>query len=280
MKPSRLMLLTAVALLAPLAPALSATASAAPAPNSPSRTRGSRTAARAGPSPRALSVGTGNRHGGERFLYLDGGAGKSAELTLGAPRNGSYDFSAWIGSAGTGGTYTIRRNGETVRTITLPQHPGYARYTISGVQVRTGDRLQIEFGSGTSWVNADDLMISPAAPADPKVTSSDPEVVAMFDWARKKANSWVQLPRTVGPVNVDEYRTGGTGTASYEPTYWVSYANRSAYYSRDMTHQLAAPTSSASTPRTRRCSARTPRRPPPSTSTSRCGPSTSTPRPT
>ncbi|MFI6466431.1 hypothetical protein [Streptomyces sp. NPDC050538] len=239
MKPSRLMLLTAVALLAPMAPALSATASAAPRPQLAIPDPGFENGGTGWTFTSGAGVGTGNRHGGERFLYLDAGAGKSAQLTIVAPRNGSYDFSAWIGSAGTGGTYTIRRNGETVQTITLPQHPGYARYTISDVALRTGDRLQIEFGSGSAWVNADDLMISPAASADPKVTSSDPEVVAMFDWAQKKANSWVQLPGTVGPVNVDEYQTGGTGSATYEPTYWAGYANRSAYYSRDMTHQLA-----------------------------------------
>ncbi|MFJ8490357.1 hypothetical protein ACIRBZ_18655 [Streptomyces sp. NPDC094038] len=177
-------------------------------------------------------------HSGSRFLYLDAGTGRTARLDLVAPRDGSYDFSAWVGSAGTGGTYTIRRNGGTVGTVELPQRASYARYTISRVELKAGDRLEIAFGSGTSWVNADDLMISPAAPADPQVTSSDPEVVEMFDWAKRKANSWVQLPGTVGPVNADEHHTNGTGTGTYGPTYWAGYANRSAYYSRDMTHQL------------------------------------------
>ena len=250
MKPSRLMLLTAVALLAPMAPALSA--AAAPGDGmAPASDNASARPQLAIPDPgfenggtgwtftSGAGVGTGNVHGGNRFLYLDAGAGKSAELTIVAPRNGSYDFSAWVGSAGTGGTYTVRRNGETVETITLPERRAYARYTISRVALKAGDRLQIEFGSGTAWVNADDLMISPSAPADPKVTSSDPEVAEMFDWAKRKANSWVQLPGTVGPINVDENQTGGTGTAPYEATYWAGYANRSAYYSRDMTHQLA-----------------------------------------
>ncbi|MFF1449850.1 hypothetical protein ACFVYF_17180 [Streptomyces sp. NPDC058274] len=248
MKPSRLMLFTAVALLAPMAPALTATAApagdAAPAdavarPQLALSDPGFENGGTGWTFGAGTGVGTGNRHGGVRFLYLDSGAGKTAKQTLVAPRNGSYDFSAWIGSAGTGGTYTVRVNGETVETVDLPQHPGYARYTISGVELRTGDVLEISFGSGSSWVNADDLMISPAAPADPEVTSSDPEVVEMFGWAKKKANSWVQLPGTVGPVNVDEYQTGGTGTAPYEAAYWAGYANRSAYYSRDMTHQLA-----------------------------------------
>jgi hypothetical protein len=130
MKPSRLMLLTAVALLAPMAPALSATASAAPRPQLAIPETGFENGGTGWTFTSGAGVGTGNRHGGERFLYLDGGAGKSAQLTIVAPRNGSYDFSAWIGSAGTGGTYTIRRNGETVETITLPQHPGYATVTV------------------------------------------------------------------------------------------------------------------------------------------------------
>ncbi|MEU9343725.1 hypothetical protein AB0D74_21195 [Streptomyces sp. NPDC048278] len=242
MKPSRLMLLTAVALLTPIAPAASATAAPRAATDSrpqlalpdPGFENGG-TGWTFGPG---TGVGAGNVHSGSRFLYLDAGTGRTARLDLVAPRDGSYDFSAWVGSAGTGGTYTIRRNGETVGTVELPQRASYARYTISRVDLKAGDRLEIAFGSGTSWVNADDLMISPAAPADPQVTSSDPEVVEMFDWAKRKANSWVQLPGTVGPVNADEHHTSGTGTGTYGPTYWAGYANRSAYYSRDMTHQL------------------------------------------
>ncbi|RPE42112.1 hypothetical protein EDD90_5215 [Streptomyces sp. Ag109_O5-1] len=195
MKPSRFMLLTAVALLTPLVPAASATAGpraaadsrpqlALPDPGFENGGVGWTFSAGAG-------VGEGNVHSGSRFLYLDAGTGKWAAQTITAPRDGSYDFSAWIGSAGTGGTYTIRRNGETVGTVDLPQRPTYARYTISRVDLKAGDRLEIVFGSGSAWVNA------------------------------------------------DEYHTSGTGTAPYGPTYWAGYANRSAYYSRDMTHQLA-----------------------------------------
>ncbi|MCX5563045.1 hypothetical protein [Streptomyces sp. NBC_00038] len=246
MKPSRLMLLTAVALLVPLAPALSATGAAATtsgttpaAPQLALINPGFEDGTTGWTFTSGAGVGEGNRHGGVRFLYLDSGAGKSGKQTLVAPRNGSYDFSAWIGSAGTGGTYTIRVNGNVVETVNLPQRAGYARYTISAVKLRTGDVLEISFGSGTSWVNVDDLMISPAASADPKVTSSDPKIVEMFAWAKKKANSWAQLPGTTGPINVDEYQVEGTGSAIYGPSYWAGYANRSAYYSRDMTHQLA-----------------------------------------
>jgi hypothetical protein len=246
------MLLTAVALIMSMTPAMSATA----APGAGGAASASGTASGALPQLAlddpgfenggtgwtfgpGTGVGTGNSHGGARFLYLDAGTGKNAEQTIVAPRNGMYDFSAWVASAGTGGTYTIRRNGETVGTVDLPELATYARYTVSRVELKAGDRLEIAFGSGSGWVNADDLMISPAAPDDPVVTSSDPEVVAMFNWAKRKANSWVQLPGTTGPINVDENQTGGTGTARYAPTYWAGYANRSAYYSRDMTHQLA-----------------------------------------
>ncbi|MGY4982119.1 hypothetical protein ACWCYL_34080 [Streptomyces sp. 900105755] len=242
MKPSRLMLLTAVALLTPLLPATSATAAPRattdPRPQLALPDPGFENGGTGWTFGPGTGVGAGNVHSGSRFLYLDAGTGRSARLDLVAPRDGSYDFSAWVASAGTGGTYTVRRNGETVGTVELPQRATYARYTVSRVDLKAGDRLEIAFGSGSSWVNADDLMISPAAPADPRVTSSDPEVVEMFDWAKRKANSWVQLPGTVGPVNADEYHTSGTGTATYGPTYWAGYANRSAYYSRDMAHQL------------------------------------------
>ncbi|MEU5592735.1 hypothetical protein [Streptomyces sp. NPDC020298] len=242
MKPSRLMLLTAVALLTPITPA--SAASAAPRTATDSRPQlalpdpGFENGGTGWTFDPGTGVGQGNVHSGSRFLYLDAGLGRTARQTLVAPRDGSYDFSAWVASAGAGGTYTIRRNGETVGTVDLPQRASYARYTISRVDLKAGDRLEIAFGSGSNWVNADDLMISPAAPADPKVSSSDPEVAEMFDWAKGKANSWVQLPGTVGPVNVDEHHTSGTSTGTYGPTYWAGYANRSAYYSRDMTHQL------------------------------------------
>ncbi|MCJ0874201.1 hypothetical protein [Streptomyces sp. AP-93] len=61
----------------------------------------------------------------------------------------------------------------------------------------------------------------------------------MFDWSKRKANSWVHLPGTRGPLNVDENRTGGSGNGTYAASYWAGYANRSGYYSRDMAHQLS-----------------------------------------
>lgn len=61
----------------------------------------------------------------------------------------------------------------------------------------------------------------------------------MFDWSKRKANSWVQLPGTQGPLNVDENHTSGSGSGTYAASYWAGYANRSGYYSRDMAHQLA-----------------------------------------
>ncbi|MFJ5829716.1 hypothetical protein [Streptomyces sp. NPDC093089] len=190
----------------------------------------------------AFTPGTGVAsnlpHGGTGLVYLDAGAGRRVSQTVTAEAPGMYDFSAWIATGGTGGRFVVRVNGATVGAVSLPSRSTYARYTISRVELRAGDQLETSFESGDGWVNADDVMISPAAPADPVVTSSDPKVVEMFDWAKRKANSWVQLPGTVGPLNVDERYPSGSGSATYGPSYWAGYAHRSAYYSRDMVHQL------------------------------------------
>ncbi|MFI6603622.1 hypothetical protein ACIBHX_45955 [Nonomuraea sp. NPDC050536] len=71
-----------------------------------------------------------------------------------------------------------------------------------------------------------------------KISSSSPEVVEMFDWASRKALTWAHAGGTVGPVNVDENRPGGTGTGVYLPSYWAGYAHRSGFYARDFVHQL------------------------------------------
>ncbi|MFE0702245.1 hypothetical protein [Streptomyces sp. NPDC058872] len=177
-------------------------------------------------------------HGGTKLVYLDAGAGRKVSQTVTAAAPGTYDFSAWIATGGPGARFVVRVNGVTVGAVALPSRPTYARHTVSRVELRAGDRLEAAFESGDGWVNADDLMISPGAPADPVVTSSDPKAVEMFDWAKRKANSWVQLPGTVGPLNVDERYPSGSGTAVYGPSYWAGYAHRSAFYSRDMVHQL------------------------------------------
>ncbi|MEU2660227.1 hypothetical protein ABZ615_33530 [Streptomyces sp. NPDC007325] len=184
-------------------------------------------------------IATNIPHGGTRLAYLDGGPGKKISQTLTATGTGLYDFSAWIATGGTGGTFTARVNGTTTRSIDLPSRSSYARYTLSRVSLNEGDTLELAFESGDGWINVDDLMVSPGAPVDPVVTSSDPQIVAMFDWAKRKANSWVQLPGVVGPVNVDEGRRSGTGVGVYAPSYWAGYAHRSASYTRDLAHQMA-----------------------------------------
>ncbi|MEU7387710.1 CBM35 domain-containing protein [Streptomyces tanashiensis] len=190
-----------------------------------------------------FTAGTGvavnNPHAGSRLAYLDAGSGMKVSQTVTATGHGSYLVSAWIATGGPGGRYTLRVNGAAVAERTLPAAANYRRHTLGRITLAPGDRLELAFTSGQGWINVDDVMVSPAAPADPRISSSDPEIVAMFDWAKGKANSWVHLPGTRGPLNADERQTGGTGTGVYAPSYWAGYANRSGYYSRDMAHQLA-----------------------------------------
>ncbi|MFE7552746.1 carbohydrate-binding protein [Streptomyces gardneri] len=184
-------------------------------------------------------VGSNYPHAGRRQAYLDAGSGMKVSQTVTATGHGGYLVSAWIATGGPGGRYVLRVNGATVAERTLPAAANYRRHTLGRIALTPGDRLEIAFESGQGWVNVDDVMVSPAAPADPRVTSSDPEIVEMFDWAKGKANSWVHLPGTQGPLDADERQTGGTGTGVYAPSYWAGYANRSGYYSRDMAHQLS-----------------------------------------
>lgn len=251
---SRTTLLTALALFAPLAPpALAQGASPAGAAGHPAGA----VAARAVPAPLPVvnpgfeqgatgwqftggtGVATNYPHGGDRLVYLDAGAGKKVSQTLTAIGPGSYDISAWIATGGANGRFTARVNGTERAARTLPAGSAYRRWTLSRIALTAGDRLEIAFESGDGWVNADDLMLSPSSPADPRVSSSDPKIVEMFDWSKRKANSWVHLAGTEGPLNVDENNRSGTGTGTYGPSYWAGYANRSGYYSRDMAHQLA-----------------------------------------
>jgi hypothetical protein len=182
-------------------------------------------------------VATNKPHGGTHLAYLDSGAGKQVSQTITAGGAGSYEVSAWIATGGTGGTFTVSVNGTPTGTITLPSLSTYSRYTISRVDVSAGDTVQIAFGSGNGWVNMDDVMISPSAPADPEVTSSNPKIAAMFDWAKEKADSWVHQDGAPGLLNVDEKHPAGTGTGTYAATYWAGYAYRSGFYSRDFAHQ-------------------------------------------
>ncbi|WP_326770796.1 hypothetical protein OG978_44730 (plasmid) [Streptomyces sp. NBC_01591] len=184
-------------------------------------------------------VATNAPHGGAKLAYLDAGSGNKVAQTITASGDGTYDFSAWIATGGTGGRFVARVNGAQAGAVDLPSRSGYARYTISRVSLKNGDDLELAFESGSNWINADDVMVSPAAPVDPEISSSDPKIVEMFNWSKRKANSWVQMPGATGPLNVDENHLSGTGTGTYGPSYWAGYAHRSAYYSRDMAHQLA-----------------------------------------
>ncbi|MFD8823732.1 hypothetical protein ACFV1C_15385 [Streptomyces sp. NPDC059605] len=239
-RPVRLPLLAALATLAPLIVGGEASAAAQPAQPALNVINPGFEQDRTGWD---FTSGTGTAtnapHGGTGLAYLDGGSGKKVSQTITARADGSYDLSAWIAAAGTGGRFVARVNGATAGSVDLPDRSTYARYTISRVALRSGDTLEIAFESGTGWINVDDLMVSPAAPVDPVVSSSDPKIVAMFDWAKRKANSWVRLPGTTGPLNVDENNPSGTGTGVHAPSYWAGYAHRSAYYSRDMAHQVA-----------------------------------------
>ncbi|MFG2818546.1 hypothetical protein ACGFX4_03865 [Kitasatospora sp. NPDC048365] len=182
---------------------------------------------------------TNNPHAGTRLAYLDAGAGKKIWQTVTARTSGAYNVSAWIATGAAGGAFTVRVNGTTAGSVALPARSGYARYTVGRFGVNPGDQVEIAVTSGTGWINVDDVMVSPAPAVDPQVTSSDPRIAALFDWAKRKAGSWVQLPGSTGPVNVDEGNTSGTGSATYEASYWAGYAHRSAFYSRDTSHQVA-----------------------------------------
>ncbi|MFI1170964.1 hypothetical protein [Streptomyces melanogenes] len=247
---SRTTLLCAVALLGTLAPlalaqqpsAAQPSAAQAPVAGAPALLAVGDPGFEAGGGAWQFTSGTGvatnNPHSGSRLVYLDAGSGMKVSQTVTATGRGAHVLSAWIATGGPGGRYVLRVNGATAASLALPASANYRRYTLGPVALAPGDRLEIAFESGQGWVNADDVMVSPATPARPKVTSSDPRIAEMFDWAARKANSWVQSPGTVGPLDADERQTGGTGSGVYSPSYWAGYANRSGYYSRDMTHQL------------------------------------------
>ncbi len=184
-------------------------------------------------------VGSNNPHYGGRQAYLDAVAGASVSQQATALTAGSFDLSAWIATGGAGGTLSVAVNGAVVQSLTLPDQSVYAKYSLPQVRVAAGDRVTLAIGSTSAgWVNIDDAAVAPSAPNDPQITSSDPTVVAMFDWAKTKANSWVQQAGSTGVVNMDENNPGGTGAGTYSTTYWAGYPFRSDFYSRDFAHQL------------------------------------------
>ena len=188
---------------------------------------------------------TNNPHSGTHAVFLDQGDGYSVSQSIQSTVTGSFDFSAWIAALpnGTGGTFSIRSGNASVQTITLPTSLAtgvYVKYTLPRIAVTAGDTVTITFASssGRGWINIDDIEVVPSAPNDPQITSSNPTVVAMFDWAKVKANSWVRQTGTTGVVNMDENNRSGSGTGVYTPSYWAGYPFRSYYYSRDFAHQF------------------------------------------
>ncbi|MFM0302250.1 hypothetical protein PQQ99_19210 [Paraburkholderia sediminicola] len=186
-----------------------------------------------------------NPHSGTHAVFLNQGDGYSVSQSVQAPVGGSFDFSAWItaSTGGTGGTFSIRSGNGPEQKITLPASVAtsqYIKYTLPRIVVAAGDTVTITFASssGRAWVNVDDIEVVPSAPNDPQISSSNQTVVAMFNWAKVKANSWVRETGATGVVNMDENNRSGSGTGVYTPTYWAGYPFRSYYYSRDFAHQF------------------------------------------
>lgn len=71
---------------------------------------------------------------------------------------------------------------------------------------------------------------------DLEISSSNKELVDAFNWAKKKARSFVQTGKR-GPINISEQNSQSNEVA-YIPSYWAGYPGRSAFYSRDYCHQL------------------------------------------
>ncbi|MEN2470456.1 hypothetical protein [Burkholderia sp. GS2Y] len=186
-----------------------------------------------------------NPHGGGRAAFLNGGEGYSVSQTVTAPVAGNFDLSAWIATSanGTGGTFSVQVAGQTVQSVTLPStiaNSNYIKYTLPHVAVAANQAVTIVFtsSSGRAWINVDDIEVVPSAPNDPQLSSDNTAVVALFNWAKVKANSWTRLACTTGVTNQDESHPSGQGVATYAPSYWAGYPFRSYYYGRDFAHQF------------------------------------------
>lgn len=70
------------------------------------------------------------------------------------------------------------------------------------------------------------------------ITSSSKELEQAFEWAKKKALSYVVTGKS-GPVNVHQPNQKDVKEATYIPSYWAGYPLRTAFYSRDYCHQLS-----------------------------------------
>ncbi|MFD0697467.1 S-layer homology domain-containing protein [Paenibacillus sp. GCM10027628] len=80
------------------------------------------------------------------------------------------------------------------------------------------------------------------APKEVTIRSSNDQLVQVFNKSKVKMKSYVRTGMT-GVVNRDEQTYGWNNNIfnirAYTPSYWAGYANRSAYYIRDMAHQMA-----------------------------------------
>lgn len=184
--------------------------------------------------------GTNLKHSGAKNAYLDQGTGFRIGQIVTVPADGMFDLSAWIATGAPEGTFSATVNGAAAASVTFASQPIYSRYTLSRLQLRAGDRVEIAFDSSPNgWVNIDDITVAPSAPNDPRIDSSDPTLTEMFNWAKAKANSWVQQPGQIGAINADENNSFGASAAPYANTYWAGYPYRSGFYSRDFAHQVA-----------------------------------------
>ncbi|WP_435603859.1 hypothetical protein [Streptomyces sp. bgisy130] len=187
-----------------------------------------------------------NPHSGSKSGYLNQGSGYSMSQTVTAPQSGTYDFSGWFAASGDGGSLVIKVNGTAVGSAaSIPSQQLYNKQTVSRISVDQGDEVTFEVDSSPNgWVNVDDVEVSPTAPNDPQIGDSDctgndcATLRAMFSWAKAKANSWVRMPDSTGPINADENTTGGSSTGTYSTTYWAGYPYRSDFYLRDTAHQV------------------------------------------
>ncbi|MGW8552619.1 hypothetical protein [Streptomyces tubercidicus] len=191
-------------------------------------------------------VATNNPYSGSKLVYLDQGSGYSVSQTVTAPRSGTYDFSGWFAAGGDGGRLVIKVNGKAKGAAAkIPSQVLYNKQTVSRISVKEGDKVTFAVKSSPNgWVNFDDVEVSPSAPNDPRISGSGCKgtdcatLQEMFSWAKAKANSWVRMPGSTGPINADEQNTGGTSTGIYSTTYWAGYPFRSDFYLRDVAHQL------------------------------------------
>lgn len=103
-------------------------------------------------------VGNNNPHSDKNQMYLDGGEGQfTVSQSVTATADGIYEASAWAACGGENGTFGIRKaDGTELKEVTL-ESGGYKEYTISDVELASGDVVEVYMTSGTEWVNADDF---------------------------------------------------------------------------------------------------------------------------